>query len=49
MNITVEEISSIKKKISVEIPMEQVTGEVESLYREVGKQAKIKGDRKSVV
>jgi trigger factor len=45
MNITVEEISSIKKKISVEIPMEQVTGEVESLYREVGKQAKIKGFR----
>ena len=45
MNITVEEISSIKKKISVEIPIEQVTGEVESLYREVGKQAKIKGFR----
>jgi len=45
MNITVEEISSIKKKISVEIPIEQVSGEVESLYREVGKQAKIKGFR----
>ncbi|MBM4341358.1 MAG: trigger factor [Deltaproteobacteria bacterium] len=45
MNITVEEISSIKKKINVEISIEQVTGEVESLYKEVGKQAKIKGFR----
>lgn len=45
MNITVEEISSIKKKINIEIPVEQVTGEVESLYREVGAKAKIKGFR----
>ncbi|MBS3906434.1 MAG: trigger factor [Syntrophaceae bacterium] len=45
MNIIVEEISSIKKKVNVEIPLEQVTKEVESLYRQVGKQAKIKGFR----
>jgi len=45
MNITVEEISSIKKKIHVEIPGEQVSKEVETLYKEVGKQAKIKGFR----
>jgi trigger factor len=45
MNITVEELSSIKRKINVEIPLEQVSGEVESLYKEVGKQAKIKGFR----
>jgi len=45
MNVTVEEISSIKKKISVEIHVDQVTKEVESFYQQVGKQAKIKGFR----
>jgi trigger factor len=45
MNVTVEEISSIKKKINIEIPVEQVAGELESLYREVGTKAKIKGFR----
>jgi trigger factor len=45
MNITVEEISSIKKKVNIEIPQEQVTKEIDSFYREVGKQAKIKGFR----
>ncbi len=45
MNITVEEISSVKKKISVEIPDDRVTREIDSFYREVGKQAKIKGFR----
>ncbi len=45
MNITVEEISSIKKKVQVEIPDEQVTKEVETLYKEVGAKAKIKGFR----
>ncbi|MDO9351399.1 MAG: trigger factor [Deltaproteobacteria bacterium] len=45
MNVTVEEISSINKKINIEIPLEQVTKEVESFYQQVGKQAKIKGFR----
>jgi trigger factor len=45
MNITVEEISSIKKKVNVEIPDDQVTKEVESFYQQVGKQTKIKGFR----
>lgn len=45
MNITVEEISSVKKKVQVEIPDEQVTKEVETLYKEVGAKAKIKGFR----
>ncbi|MDP2971331.1 MAG: trigger factor, partial [Deltaproteobacteria bacterium] len=45
MNIIVEEISSIKKKVNVEIPDDQVTKEVESFYQQVGKQAKIKGFR----
>jgi trigger factor len=45
MNVTVEEISSINKKINIEIPLEQVTKEIESFYQQVGKQAKIKGFR----
>jgi trigger factor len=45
MNINVEELSSIKKKVSVEIPGDQVTKEVDSFYRELGKKAKIKGFR----
>ena len=45
MNIIVEEISYIKKKVNVEIPDDQVTKEVESFYQQVGKQAKIKGFR----
>ncbi len=45
MNISVEELSSIKKKVNVEIPGDQVTKEVDSFYREVGRKAKIKGFR----
>lgn len=45
MKTTIEEISPVKKKLSIEIPVEQVTGEMESLYREVGRKAKIKGFR----
>jgi trigger factor len=45
MNVTIEEISSIKKKLNIEISVEQVAEEVESFYKEVGKKAKIKGFR----
>ena len=45
MKTNVEDISSIKKKLNIEIPEDQVTKEVDSLYREVGKKAKIKGFR----
>lgn len=45
MNISIEEISPIKKKINVEIPEDRVTTEVEAVYREVGRKAKIKGFR----
>ncbi len=45
MKANVEEISSIKKKISVEIPEDQVTKEVNSFYKELGRTAKIKGFR----
>jgi trigger factor len=45
MKMNVEDISSIKKKLSIEIPEDQVTKEVDSFYREVGRRAKIKGFR----
>jgi len=45
MNVSVEEISSIKKKVSIEIPGEEVTKEVDSFYKDLGKKAKIKGFR----
>jgi trigger factor len=49
MQINVESLSSIKKKINFEIPAEQVTAEVDKAYAEIRKQAAIKGFRKGKV
>ena len=45
MRVSVEEINSIKKKMSVEVPEDQVIKEVDSFYRELSRKAKIKGFR----
>jgi trigger factor len=45
MKVSVEEINSIKKKMSVEVPEDQVIKEVDSFYRELNRKAKIKGFR----
>ena len=45
MKATVEEISSIKKKVNVEIPEDRVTQEINSFYGDLSKKAKIKGFR----
>ena len=45
MKASTEEISPVKKKISVEIPEDKVTQEVNSFYKELGRTAKIKGFR----
>ena len=45
MRASAEEISPIKKKISIEIPEDQVGREVDSFYKELGRTAKIKGFR----
>jgi len=45
MNVNVEDIGSIKRKVKIEIPEDQVTREVDSFYKELGKKAKIKGFR----
>ena len=43
--IKMEEISLVKKKLSFEIPWSKVKEELDAVYRNVGKKAKIKGFR----
>ena len=45
MKANVEEISSIKKKVSIEIPEDHIVKEVDSFYKDLGNKAKIKGFR----
>jgi trigger factor len=45
MKVIVEDISSIKKKVNVEIAEDQVTREVDSFYDELRRKAKIRGFR----
>lgn len=49
MQISVESLSSIKKKISFKIPAEKVSAEVDKAYAEIRKHASIKGFRKGKV
>lgn len=49
MNVTVEDLSSIKKKLILEIPAEAVATELESAYKKIAKTAEIKGFRKGKV
>jgi len=43
--IKIEELSTIKKKLSFEIPWNEVKEELDSVYRDVGKKAKLRGFR----
>ncbi len=45
MNFKVEEQSAVKRKLIIEIPKEDVTKELDSAYRELKKNAKVKGFR----
>lgn len=45
LSVKVEDISQVKKKISFEIPWNFVKDELDNVYREIGKKAKIKGFR----
>ena len=49
MQISVESLNSIKKKITFEVPAEQVTAEIDKAYAEIRKHAAIKGFRKGKV
>ncbi len=45
MKVTVEDQSSVKKILHIEIPQEDVVSEIDAAYRELKKTAKIKGFR----
>ncbi len=45
MNVKVEEVSSIKKKLIFEVAAEQVDKEIQKAFRKIGKTAKVKGFR----
>ena len=47
--INMEELSSVKKKVSFEIPWNEVKSELDTVYKEVGKKAKIKGFRQGKI
>lgn len=49
MTSTVEALSSVKKKITFEIPAERVTSEIEKVFDKIRKRAAIKGFRKGKV
>jgi trigger factor len=43
--VKIEDINSVKKKLSFDIPWQDVKNELDAVYRKVGKTAKIKGFR----
>lgn len=45
MQVKVEDVSEVKKKVHVEVPQEQVSSKLDEAYRELKKTAKIKGYR----
>jgi len=49
MSVTVEQVSSIKKKLTVEVAAEVVAEELESGFKKVAKSANLKGFRKGKV
>lgn len=44
-NVTIEDVSPVQKKLSFEVPWDEVKKELDSIYKTVGKSAKIKGFR----
>ncbi len=45
VKIDVEDLSSTKKRVQIEVPGEIVTKEIDSAYRKLGKKARVKGFR----
>ena len=45
MQVEIEDISAVEKKLTVTIPAERVQDEVEEVYAEIGKSVRIKGFR----
>jgi trigger factor len=44
-DVTIEELSPVKRKLSFDVPWTEVKRELDSAYRQVGKKARIKGFR----
>lgn len=45
MQVNVEEISTVKKRVNIEVPVEQVDAEIEKVYAGIQKRAKLQGFR----
>jgi len=45
MNVQIEDVSSVKKKLSFEVAAEQVDAEIRKTYQKIAKTAKVKGFR----
>ena len=45
VKVEIENLSEVKRKLSIEVPAAEVTQEVDRAYRELGKRAKVKGFR----
>lgn len=49
MNVTIEDLSPVKKKLSIEVASDEVASELEKAYRKIAQTADIKGFRKGKV
>lgn len=49
MNVTVEDLSAIRKKLNIEVAAERVAAEIEKTYAKIAKSASVKGFRKGKV
>ena len=49
MNVTIEEVSAIRKKLIIEVTAEAVATEIEKAYQKIAKTADLKGFRKGKV
>ena len=45
MNVKVEQLSSVKKKLSFEVAADHVTTAIDKAYKKIGSTAKVKGFR----
>jgi len=49
MNVKIEEINSVSKRLSFDVAVEQVNNEITAAYKQIAKSAKVKGFRKGKV
>lgn len=49
MNVKIEEINSVSRRLSIDVAAEQVNSEISAAYKQIAKTAKIKGFRKGKV